>query len=55
MEVLRKQNDRMTKRVADLITENKKLIEPLKQAQIDVAEYKRQLENYQKDKQSLRV
>ncbi|CAH1164040.1 unnamed protein product [Phaedon cochleariae] len=53
MEVLRKQNDRMNKQVADLTAENKKLITPLKQAQEDVKEYKRQLQNYEKDKISL--
>lgn len=55
MEVLRKQNERMTKQVADLTSENKKLVEPLKQAEAQVAEYKRQLQNYTKDKQSLAV
>ncbi|XP_044262326.1 dynein regulatory complex subunit 4 [Tribolium madens] len=53
MEVLRKQNERMSKQVADITAENKRLTEPLKQAQIDVAEYKRQLEHYEKDKLSL--
>ncbi|KAF2883119.1 hypothetical protein ILUMI_23060 [Ignelater luminosus] len=53
MEVLRKQNERMAKQVVDLTAENRKLIEPLKQAQADVTEFKRQLVNYEKDKQSL--
>ncbi|ERL87184.1 hypothetical protein D910_04584 [Dendroctonus ponderosae] len=53
MEVLRKQNERMNKQVADLTTENKKLVLPLKQALDDVREYKRQLQNYEKDKISL--
>ncbi|KAJ3619672.1 hypothetical protein MTP99_005336 [Tenebrio molitor] len=53
MEVLRKQNERMSKQVADVTAENKKLVEPLKQALSDVAEYKRQLEHYEKDKLSL--
>lgn len=55
MEVLRKHNERMTKQVSDLTSENKRLVEPLKQAQDEVAEYKRQLENYEKDKISLAV
>lgn len=55
MEVLRKQNERMTKQVADLSAENKKLAEPLRKALEDVAEYKRQLQNYEKDKISLAV
>lgn len=55
MEVLRKQNERMTKQVADLTNENRKLAEPLKRAQASVAEYKRQLQNYEKDKISLAV
>ncbi|KAK9712535.1 Growth-arrest specific micro-tubule binding [Popillia japonica] len=53
MEILRKQNERMSKQVADLTLENKRLAEPLKQALADVAEYKRQLQNYEKDKISL--
>ncbi|KAJ8941128.1 hypothetical protein NQ318_004247 [Aromia moschata] len=53
MEVLRKQNQRMAKQVADLTAENKKLVLPLQQALADVAEYKRQLQNYEKDKISL--
>lgn len=55
MELLRKQNERMNKQVSDLLAENRSLVEPLKQARADVAEYKRQLENYQKDKLSLAV
>lgn len=55
MEVLRKQNERMTKQVADLTAENNRLAEPLKKALADVAEYKRQLTNYEKDKISLAV
>nr|CAI5824549.1 unnamed protein product [Callosobruchus analis] len=53
MEVLRKQNERMSKQCADLTAENKRLTIPLKQALDDVAEYKRQLQNYEKDKISL--
>ncbi|XP_022910714.2 dynein regulatory complex subunit 4 [Onthophagus taurus] len=53
MEVLRKQNERMSKQVTDLTHENKRLTEPLKQALLDVKEFKRQLVNYEKDKISL--
>lgn len=55
MEVLRKQNERLTKQGADLTAENKRLAEPLRKALEDVAEYKRQLQNYEKDKLSLAV
>lgn len=55
MEVLRKQNERMSKQVSDLSAENRKLLVPLKQATEDVKEYKRQLQNYEKDKISLAV
>ncbi|XP_018330024.1 dynein regulatory complex subunit 4 [Agrilus planipennis] len=53
MELLRKQNERMTKQVSDLMAENKKMVEPLRQALADVAEYKRRLQNYEKDKIAL--
>ncbi|KAK4881160.1 hypothetical protein RN001_004479 [Aquatica leii] len=53
MEILQKQNDRMAKQVADLSSENRKLQEPLKIALADVVEYKRQLQNYEKDKIAL--
>lgn len=55
MENLRKQNERMSKQVADLTAENKRLNEPLKKALHDVQEYKRMLQNYEKDKISLVV
>ncbi|KAF2883120.1 hypothetical protein ILUMI_23061 [Ignelater luminosus] len=53
MEILRKQNEKMTKEVASLTAENHKLTEPLKQAQAEVEEYKKQLQNYKMDKLSL--
>lgn len=55
MEILRKQNEKMTKEVASLTGENHKLTEPLKQAQAEVEEYKKQLQNYKMDKLSLAV
>ncbi|XP_019872971.2 dynein regulatory complex subunit 4 [Aethina tumida] len=53
MDVLRNQNQRMSKQVSDLQAQNKALVEPLAQAQRDADEYKRQLVNYEKDKLSL--
>lgn len=53
MEILRKQNERMGKQVQDLVSENKKLKDPLHQALAEVVEFKRQLVNYEKDKISL--
>ncbi|XP_050501315.1 dynein regulatory complex subunit 4 [Diabrotica virgifera virgifera] len=53
MEILRKQNERMTKQVADLTAENKRLVNPLNAALAQIKEYKRQLENYERDKQAL--
>ncbi|KAK5649457.1 hypothetical protein RI129_000486 [Pyrocoelia pectoralis] len=50
MEALQKQNERMTKQVADLTSENHKLAEPLKVALADVTQYKKELQNYEKDK-----
>lgn len=55
MDVLRNQNQRMSKQVSDLQAQNKALVEPLAQAQRDADEYKRQLVNYEKDKLSLAV
>lgn len=55
MEILRKQNDRMTKQVVDLSSENKNLQEPLSKALRDLHEYKTQLENYERDKIALAV
>ncbi|KAL1512599.1 hypothetical protein ABEB36_002163 [Hypothenemus hampei] len=53
MEVLRNQNERINKQMTELTAENNKLLVPLKQALDDVKEYKRQLQNYEKDKISL--
>ncbi|KAF5279526.1 hypothetical protein FQR65_LT03348 [Abscondita terminalis] len=53
MESLKSQNERMTRQVSDLSAETKKLQEPLKAALADVADYKRQLHNYEKDKIAL--
>lgn len=53
MEILRKQNERTVKQMADLMAENKRLAQPLQKALDEVREYKRLLENYEKDKISL--
>lgn len=55
MEILRKQNEFMSKKVQDLTTENRKLQEPLTKALNDTNKFKQQLEYYQKDKLSLAV
>ncbi|XP_031328953.1 dynein regulatory complex subunit 4-like [Photinus pyralis] len=53
MEGMQKQNERMTKQVADLTSENSKLAGPLRVALSDLAQYKREMQNYEKDKISL--
>lgn len=55
MKELSLQNERMNKQVADIQAENKKLVEPLRQAQAESTELKRQLMNYEKDKLALAV
>lgn len=55
MEILRKQNERMSKQVQDLHTAKKKLQVPLEKALIDAEEFKKRLQNYEKDKRSLTV
>ncbi|XP_060526685.1 dynein regulatory complex subunit 4 [Cylas formicarius] len=53
METLRRQNERTSRHATELAAENKKLAEPLKTALEDAKEYKRRLQNYEKDKVSL--
>ncbi|KAF5299343.1 hypothetical protein FQA39_LY02516 [Lamprigera yunnana] len=53
MELQQKQNERMSKQVADVTAENRRLTEPLKLALEDAAEYKKQLQNYERDKITL--
>lgn len=55
MKELALQNERMNKQVADIQAENKKLVEPLRLAQLESTELKRQLMNYEKDKLALAV
>lgn len=53
MEGMRKREEHMEKQLRDVTAENRKLVEPLQQAQAEVAELSRQLRNYEKDKVSL--
>lgn len=53
MEVLRKNNEKMNKQVADLIVENKRLDVPLNKALEEVKDYKKQLQSYERDKLAL--
>jgi predicted nuclease with TOPRIM domain len=53
MEGMRKREEHMEKQLRDVAAENRKLVEPLQQAQAEVTEFSRQLKNYEKDKVSL--
>merc|ERR1712150_466329 len=48
-----KKEERMEKQMAEVMAENKRLVEPLQKAREEVDELRRQLSNYDKDKQSL--
>ena len=52
---MKKKEERMEKQMAEVMAENKRLVEPLQKAREDVEELRRQLQNYDKDKQSLAV
>lgn len=52
---MKKKEDRLEKQMAEVTAENKKLAEPLQKAQQEVDELRRQLVNYDKDKQLLTV
>ena len=43
----------MDKQLRDITAENRKLVEPLQQAQAEVTELNRRMQNYEKDKMSL--
>ena len=45
----------MEKQMAEVIAENKRLTEPLQKAREEVEDLRRQLTNYEKDKEMLRV
>ena len=52
---MKKKEERMEKQMAEVMAENKRLVEPLQKAREEVDELRRQLANYDKDKQSLAV
>ena len=52
---MKKKEERREKQMSEIQAENKRLKEPLEKAKAEVSELKKQLANYQKDKQSLQV
>ncbi|TPX68604.1 hypothetical protein SpCBS45565_g03006 [Spizellomyces sp. 'palustris'] len=54
VEDMKKKEERNEKQMADIASENKRLSEPLQAALSECESLKRQLQNYEKDKQSLR-
>lgn len=52
---MKKKEERMEKQMNEVMAENKRLVEPLQKAKEEVDELRRQLGNYEKDKQSLAV
>jgi len=55
VEEMKKKEERLEKQMAEVTSENKKLAEPLQKANNEVDELRRQLGNYDKDKQLLAV
>ena len=55
MEEMKKKEERNEKHMSEIQAENKRLKEPLEKAKAEVTDLKKQLANYQKDKQSLQV
>ena len=55
MEEMKKKEERLEKQMAEVMSENKKLSEPLQKANNEVDELRRQLVSYDKDKQLLVV
>ncbi|ELU06192.1 hypothetical protein CAPTEDRAFT_162685 [Capitella teleta] len=53
VEEMKKKEERLEKQMAEIMAENKRLVEPLQRARDEVDELRRQLANYDKDKQSL--
>ncbi|KAK2191116.1 hypothetical protein NP493_61g05046 [Ridgeia piscesae] len=53
VEEMKKKEDRLEKQMAEVMAENKRLVEPLQKARDEVDELRRQLSNYEKDKQAL--
>ena len=52
---MKKKEERMEKQMAEITAKNKLLAEPLQKAQEEVEELKKELSNYEKDKETLRV
>ena len=52
---MKKKDERMEKQMAEISAKNKMLAEPLQKAQEEVEELKKELANYEKDKETLRV
>jgi len=55
VEEMKKKEERLEKQMAEVMSENKRLAEPLQKANNEVDELRRQLVNYDKDKQLLAV
>ncbi|KAK6178474.1 hypothetical protein SNE40_013260 [Patella caerulea] len=55
VEDMKKKEERMEKQMAEVITENKRLTEPLQKAREEVDDLRKQLANYEKDKETLRM
>jgi len=53
VEEMRKKEERLEKQMNEVMTENRRLIEPLQKAKEEVQELQKQLANYEKDKSSL--
>ena len=52
---MKKKEDRLEKQMTEVTSENRKLADPLQKASNEVDEMRRQLGNYEKDKQLLAV
>ena len=52
---MKKKEERMEKHMNEVLADNKRLAEPLQRAKDEVDELKRELANYEKDKQALAV
>jgi len=55
VEEMKKKEERMEKQMAEIVAKNKLLAEPLQKAQEEVEELKKELANYEKDKETLRM
>jgi len=53
VEEMKKKEERLEKQMTEVMAENKRLVEPLQKAREEVDELRKQLANYDKDKQSL--